>query len=122
MSRRLRITSWFVPLALFLLVPFFAYAQDAGSPVSATGCLKQGAEKSGYFLTTTDGKIYELIGKAAAFSPHVNHTVTVIGKVVKLSEAHEAKLAPHEKTEAGAGTPVDVQVSDLKMVSASCTP
>lgn len=121
MSRLLKFTWWFAPLALFVLSPFLACAQDAASPTSITGCLKQGAEKGGYYVAAQDGKLYELIGKAANLSPHVNHTVTVTGHETKLSEAHEAKLEPHEKTEAGSGSYVDLQVTDVKMVSASCS-
>jgi hypothetical protein len=122
MSRRLRLASWLARLAVLMLVPFLAYAQDAGGPVSVTGCLKAGSEKGGHYVIAQDGKIYELIGKAATFSPHVNHTVTVTGTAAKLSESQEAKLTPHERKEAGSGTYSDLQVTDLKMVSASCTP
>jgi hypothetical protein len=103
-----------------MLIPFFAYAQDAASPVNVTGCLKAGSEKGGYYVAAQGGKNYELIGKSSTFAPHVNHTVTITGAEAKLSEAQEAKLTPHEKTEAGAGTYTDVHVTDLKMVSASC--
>jgi hypothetical protein len=122
MSRSLRFTSWFAPLVVFMLIPFFGHAQDAASPMSVTGCLKQGTEKGGYFVAAQGGKMYELIGKAATFSPHVNHTVTVTGTAAQLPESQEAKLTPHEKTEAGSGTYSDLQVTDLKMVSASCAP
>lgn len=121
MSRRLRLASLLAPLVLFMLVPCLAYAQDVGGPVSVTGCLKAGSEKGGYYVTAPDGKIYELVGKAATFSPHVNHTVTATGTAAKLSESQEAKLTPHEKKEAGSGTYSDLRVTDLKMVSASCT-
>lgn len=116
MSRLLRFGLWFAPLALVLLTPFLMYAQDS----TVTGCLKQGDEKSGYYVTAEDGKIYELMGKPSMFSEHVNHTVSVTGHDTKLPEAKEAKIEPHEKTEAGSASYVDFQVANLKMVSDSC--
>jgi len=120
MSRLLRFTFWLAPLALFVLSPFLAYAQDAGGTTSITGCLKQGSEKGGYYVAAQDGKFYELVGKAGDFAPHVNHTVSVTGHATKLPESQEAKLEPHEKTEAAGGSYVDFQVTELKMISASC--
>lgn len=120
MLRLMRFTLWFAPLALFVLSPFLMYAQDSGSATSITGCLKQGSEKGGYYVTAQDGKLYELIGKAGSFAQHVNHTVTVTGHETKLPESHEAKLEPHEKTEAGSASYVDFEVTDVKMVSATC--
>jgi hypothetical protein len=107
-------------VALFVLSPVLLCAQASGSPVSITGCLKQGSEKGGYYVVAEDGKMYELIGHAAQLSKHVNHTVTVTGQEVKLPESQESKLEPHEKTEAGNETYIDLQPTDVKMVSATC--
>ena len=120
MSRLLRLSSWLVAVALFVLSPCLLCAQASGSPASVTGCLKQGNEKGGYYLTAQDGKLYELIGDSATLSQHLNHTVIVTGHEVKLPEAQESKLEPHEKTEAGSESYIDLRPTDVKMVSASC--
>ena len=77
-----------------------------GHTVTATGCLTQDAkEKNEYMITGEDGKTYGLKSTAVKLSEHLNHKVTVTGKMTK--GAHES--------EAG-----DVNVSSLKMVSESC--
>jgi hypothetical protein len=120
MSRISKLALSFTALALFLVSPLLLCAQDNGAPSSITGCLKQGTEKGGYFVTAQDGNLYELLGDAKELSSHVNHTITVTGHSTKLPESQEARLEPHEKTEASGATYVDFKVSNIKMVSASC--
>lgn len=120
MSRFLRIGLRLVPLTLLMFFAFQLSAQDAGSKVNATGCLKQGGEKGGYYVVA-DGKMYELLGKSGELSKHVNHTVSVTGEEVKLSEAQESKREPSEKTEAGSDSYSDVRVASVKMVNANCS-
>ena len=111
-------------LVLFCLCPVLLSAQDNMSmsgdkqQMSVTGCLKQGTDTGGYYLMAQDGKMYELTGSGLA--AHVNHTVTVTGKEVKLSHSQEEKKEASEKSEAGTGTYMDMKVSSLKMVSESC--
>ena len=136
MSHRMRFTSWLIPLVLFSLCPFLLYGQSGGmqndQPMSqnpmdgshpamtVTGCLKAGNEQGGYYLTTSDGKVYELSGKTD-FSAHVNHTVTVAGRETMMSKSEESKMADSEKTEAGSKPYADLRVTSLKMVSDSCS-
>src|SRR6516225_798948 len=101
MSRFFRITLQLVPLALLVLFSLQLCAQDSGSQVNVTGCLKQGGEKGGYYVIAQDGKMYELMGKSGDLAKHVNHTVTVTGQQVKLSEVFVNKTETTEKTEAG---------------------
>ena len=120
MSRILRFLTFSLAIGL-LLCPFALYAQG-GDQVSVTGCLQQGSEHGGYYVMGQDGKLYELMGKSVNLSQHLNQTVTVSGKQVKLSESQETKVEPHEKTESSGGSSyVDVQVGDLKVVSQSCS-
>ena len=112
MLLRMRIASWFAPLALLVLSSSLMSAQDAGSATSITGCLKQGSEKGGYYVTAQDGTMYELVGNGSNLAQHVNHTVTVTGRETKLPEAQESKLEPHEKTEASGGKYVDCRGRD----------
>src|SRR5437016_9998951 len=77
-----------------------------GQTMTVTGCLKQEAkEKNEYLITGEDGKTWGLKSRSVKLSEHLNHKVTVTGKVTK---------AGHE-SEAG-----DLNVSDLKMVSQTC--
>ena len=107
-------------LVLFVLCPLLLTAQSMGGDqaMSVTGCLKQGSDAGGYYLMGQDGKMYELMGSGLA--AHVGHTVTVMGKEVKLSHAQEEKKETSEKAEAGSSSYVDMKVSSVKMVSESC--
>jgi len=127
----MRIALWLVPLVLFSLSPLLFAQSDAMKSdqntmgashpaVTVTGCLKQGKESSGYYLTAKDGKVYELSGKAD-FAKHVGHTVTVMGHAVPMSKADESKMEMSEKAEAGSMPYTDLHVMNLKHVSETCS-
>jgi len=81
-------------------------AKMVGQTMTVTGCLaKDEKEKNEYMITGEDGKTWGLKSSSVKLSDHMNHKVTVTGKVTK--EGHEK--------EAG-----DLNVSDLKMVSQTC--
>ena len=120
MPHRVKLALCVSALVLVSLCPVFLNAQSSASS-SVTGCLKQGSEKGGYYVTGQDGKVYELVGKSVDLSKHVNHTVTVSGHVAKLPDSHESAVAGHEKAEAAGKSYSDLQVTSLKMVSESCT-
>jgi len=81
-------------------------AKITGQTMTVTGCLtKDAKEKDEYLITGEDGKTWGLKSSSVKFSDHLNHKVTVTGKVTK--EGHE--------NEAG-----DLNVSNLKMVSQTC--
>jgi len=90
------------------------------APVTVTGCLKQGSEHHGYYLKTSDGKIYELSGKED-FAKHVGHTVTIAGQETMMSQAEESKMAEHEKAEAAGKPYADLRVTGMKHVSETCS-
>jgi len=129
MSLGMRFGLWLVPLVLFSLAPFAlaqygetgqGMSQDkTGQAMSVTGCLSKGHEAGGYYLTTKDGKVYELSGKAD-FAKHVGHTVTVAGHETPMSKEDEAKMAEHEKMEAGSKPYADLHVTSMKHVSETC--
>ncbi len=136
MSYRMKLASWLAPLVLFTLCPFLL-AQSGGMQndqsgmsqntmgsnhqmVTVTGCLKQGHENGGYYLTTKNGKVYELSGKAN-FAEHVGHTVTVAGHEGMMPESEESKMGTSEKAEAGSKPYTDLHVMTLKHVSESCS-
>ncbi|MGA2902976.1 MAG: hypothetical protein ABSD98_04040 [Candidatus Korobacteraceae bacterium] len=123
MSQWKKLFLYLAPLVLFSLVPILASAQDNmgmsnNQKMSVTGCLKQGTDPGGYYIMGADGKMYELMGKGLA--AHVNHKVTVMGMQTMMSPAEEKKKADMEKMEAGSATVVDMKVSSVKMISASC--
>ena len=84
------VSLFLAPLVLFTILPGLLSAQDdAGSKMSATGCVKQGTGGEGYYLMGQDGKMYELWGKG--LGEHVGHTVTVTGTQAKMTSAQEAE-------------------------------
>jgi hypothetical protein len=117
-----KLSLWLVPLVFLTLFPILLSAQDnmGKQGMSVTGCLKQGTDQGGYYILA-DGKMYEVMSKGVNLAEHVGHTVRVAGHAVKLSEAQEAKKEATEKTEAGSSPYVDFQVTNLKMVSTSCS-
>ena len=81
-------------------------AKIVGQSMTVTGCLtKDAKEKDEYVIKGEDGKTWGLKSTSVKLADHLNHKITVTGKVTK--EGHE--------NEAG-----DLNVSDLKMVSESC--
>jgi hypothetical protein len=125
-----------VPLVLLSLCPFLP-AQSGGMQndqagmgqntmgsshpaMTVTGCLNQGKENGGYYLTAKDGKVYELSGKAD-FAKHVGHTVTVTGHEMPMSKEDESKMEMSEKTEAGNKPYADLHVMNMKHVSETCS-
>ena len=75
-----------------------------GQTKTVTGCLQK-EEKSEYLITGEDGMKWGLTSSTVKLADHLNHKVTVTGKVTK--GGHES--------EAG-----DLNVSSLKMVSQAC--
>lgn len=130
MTRKFTLYGLWISLLVF---PLILLAQDnmsgnmqagdsamKGQAVTATGCLQQGKEPGGYYLTGEDGKAWELTGTKVKLADHVGHKVTVTGHPVQRTEAQEGKMATQEKSEAGGGQYADLHVSNLKMVSSSC--
>lgn len=120
MSKWMRLVLFLVPVALFSLLPALSSAQEMGSKknMTVTGCLKQGTDTGGYYIMGENGKMYELFGRGLA--AHVNHKVAVSGMETTMSPAMEKKREADEKQEAGSGTPIDMKVTHVKMISESC--
>jgi len=77
-----------------------------GQTITATGCLtKDTKEKDEFMITGEDGKTWGLKSDTVKLNAHLNHKVTVTGKVTEGEHGKEAG---------------DVNVSDLKMVSNTC--
>jgi hypothetical protein len=83
-----------------------AGAKITGQTITATGCLtKEAKEKNEYLITGEDGKTWGLKSTTVKLNDHLNHKVTITGKVTKGGHGKEAG---------------DMNVSDLKMVSETC--
>ena len=80
--------------------------KNAGKTVMVTGCLEKGDEAGEYSIKDTDGKAYGLRSKSVKMADHLNHKVTVTGKVMQNDKEKEE----HQH----------VDVTSLKMVSTSC--
>jgi len=124
-------------LAAFFLLGSLALAQDtmqnsqgtmnsgkAAGPknmMTVSGCLKKGTEPSGFYITDTNGKTWELTSKSVDLSQHINHVVSVSGHEMKASKETESKNEQSEKSEASGGQYSDLYVKSLTMISDSCT-
>ncbi len=118
--------AWLVLFVSLSSVLLYGAPQMADEKASATqtvtGCLQKGTEPAGFFLISTDNKHWELYSnKDVALAEHVGHTVTVTGTLAHRSKAQEEKSQPHEQKEASGKQHDDLQVSSVKMVSATCS-
>src|SRR5438093_13697370 len=77
-----------------------------GQEMTVTGCLqKEAKEKNEYLITGADGKTWGAKSKSVTLGDHLNHKVTVTGKVTKEEHGSEAG---------------DLDVTNLTMVSQTC--
>jgi len=132
MSTLKKLALCLVPMVIFALAPSLLSAQDTMAKqdnmgksskmakTSATGCLMQGTNPDGYYLKGDDGKTYELWG-SKTLKAHVNHKVTVSGMEEKMPAAKEKAKESTEKSEAGGQPQTDLKVTNVKMVSDSCS-
>jgi hypothetical protein len=128
--------------AFVLLTTMFCLAQDPANQNSTkpttqekqehkpnpiktvTGCLQKGHEPGELSITGEDGKTWDLSSKTVKLDEHVGHQVTVTGSAHRESKAQEKAEEKKEgqvekaaeKEEYG-----DLRVTDLKMVSETCS-
>ncbi len=91
---------------------------------TVTGCLQKGAKAAELSLTAEDGKIWDLSSATVKLDEHVGHQVTVTGSVhheSKAQEKAEEKKEGQMEKAAGKEEYGDLRVTDLKMVSETCT-
>ncbi len=95
--------------------------EKAPATQTVTGCLQEGVEPQGFFLISTDNKHWELYpNSGVSLADHVGHTIAVTGTLAHRSKAQEEKSQPYEQKEIGGRQHDDLQVTSVKMVSASC--
>jgi len=129
----------FVSFAFALLMSAVSLAQDAAQPGSAavsaqatqdqkpmnhsktvTGCLQKGDQPGQVTLNGADGKSWDLRSDSVKLDQHIGHQVTVTGTATRETKAEEKKEGQVEK--ASSKEPYgDLSVTDLKMVSETCT-
>jgi hypothetical protein len=91
---------------------------DRGKVREMTGCLqKDGGE---YELMADNGSTWELKGEHSRLADHVGHTVRVTG-TVDHNKMHDAKEKAKEKTQDNPNEHGHLTVTDVKMVSRSCS-
>ena len=105
-----------------------ATAQEKQKPPTATktvtGCLQKGHEPGELSITGEDGKTWELSSKTVKLNEHVGHQVTVTGSAHRESKAQEKAEERKEgqiENAAVKGEYGDLRVTDLKMVSETCS-
>jgi hypothetical protein len=92
--------------------------EDRGKVREVTGCLqKDGGE---YELMAENGSTWELKGENDRLADHVGHTVRVTG-TVDHDKMHDAKERAKEKTQDNPDEHGHLTVTNVKMVSRSCS-
>jgi hypothetical protein len=134
-----------ISITLALLVSLSAFAQNATKPSddqsqqnnakastqanqnksanqakTVTGCIQKGDQPETFSLTGDDGKTWDLRSSTVNLADHVGHQVTVTGTPSREAKAEEKKEGQVEKA-AGKEAIGELRVTDLKMVSQSCT-
>jgi hypothetical protein len=114
-------------IVLALLMSLTALAQDTTKPSddqsktkAVTGCLQKGDQADQFSITGEDGKSWDLRSSTVKLADHVGHQVTVTGSPTREAKAEEKKEGQVENA-AGKQGLGELRVTDLKMVSPSCT-
>jgi hypothetical protein len=104
-----------------------AQEKQAAKPTptkTLTGCLQKGTEAAVFSITAEDGKAWDLSSTTVKLDQHVGHQVTVTGSVhheSKAQEKAEEKKEGQMEKAAGKEEYGDLRVTDLKMVSETCS-
>jgi hypothetical protein len=88
--------------------------------INVTGCLKQSASGD-YSVTDESGRRWDLTGKKADLAKYVLHTVSVSGHPSVGSKPQTGKSEPNQSAEAGGNQHFGLEVTELRMVSPSCS-
>jgi hypothetical protein len=75
--------------------------------ITITGCLQKGAADGEFNIAGPDGTSYQLVPGKVSLKDHVGHKVTITGKAAKSEE--------------GAPPAGRLEVTNLKMVSTTCS-
>ncbi len=94
--------------------------QSSGKAKTVTGCLAKGDSPNEFYLTSDDGKKYELRSDQVSLADHVGHKITVTGTSERESAAEEKREGEQEKNEAAENQGMQLRVTNVKMISDSC--
>ena len=97
--------------------------QAGNHATTVTGCLQKGDEPDEFSITGEDGKAWGLHSSSVNLAEHVGHKVTVTGSSTHEAKTEEKKEKKEGQVEKASGKEEygDLRVTDLKMVSTSCT-
>ena len=101
-----------------------ANQKPATARKTVTGCLQKGHEPGELSITGEDGKTWDVTSKSVKLDEHVGHQVTLTGSARRESKAQEkAEEKKEGQMEKAAGKQeyCDLRVTDLKMVSETCS-
>jgi hypothetical protein len=105
-----------------------ATAQENQKPATTsktvTGCLQKGHEPGELSITGEDGKTWDVTSKNVKLDEHVGHQVTLTGSAHRESNAQEKAEEKKEGQVENAAAKEeygDLRVTDLKMVSETCS-
>src|SRR6202049_4866129 len=122
-----KLAFWLIPIVCLSLCPVALIAQSAApekkaekSSHTVTGCLQKGDEAGEFSITGEDGKTWGLRSSTVKLDQHLGHKVTVTGSSSHESKAEEKKEGQVEKASSKEEYG-DLDVSSLKMVSATCS-
>jgi hypothetical protein len=134
LAKIVRLSYWLVPILFVSLCPLRVNAQATAEPEkekaapahharSVTGCLQKGDEPGEFAITGEDGKTWGLHSKTVKLEEHLGHKVTVTGSPIHESAAKEKAEEKEGKMEKAAGKQEigDLHVTNLKMISETCT-
>ena len=114
-------------IVLALLLSLTALAQDTTKPSddqsktkAVTGCLQKGEQADLFSITGENGKSWDVRSTTVKLADHVGHQVTVTGSPTREAKAEETKEGQVENAARKEGLG-ELSVTDLKMVSPSCT-
>ena len=117
----------FVALSALALLPAAGFAsngqdrdrdEDRGKVREMTGCLQRDGGE--YELMADNGSTWELKGDDGRLADHVGHTVRVTG-TVDHNKMHEEKEKAKDKTQDNPHEHGHLTVTNVKMVSRSCS-
>jgi hypothetical protein len=94
--------------------------KSMGHTKSVTGCLQKGDEPGEFSITGEDGKTWGVRSNTVKLDQHVGHQVTLTGSPHREEKAETKKEGQMEKA-AGKEEYGDLRVTDLKMVSTTCS-
>jgi hypothetical protein len=121
-----KLAFWLIPILCLSLCPVALIAQTAAPEKKAeksqtvTGCLQKGDEAGEFTIKGEDGKTWGLRSTSVKLDQHIGHQVTVTGSTTHETKAEEKKEGQVENAGSKAEY-ADLTVSNLKMVSDSCS-